>query len=62
MCVYIRAMGHDNGFGCVHEIGIRGRFALHTSNPAERTACFLRTTIGPPYYCRFVGPASRYPK
>ena len=41
MYVYIRAMGHDNGFGCVHEIGIRGRFALHTSNSAERTACFL---------------------
>lgn len=62
MYVYIWAMGHDNGFGCVHEIGIRGWFALHTSNSGERTACFLTTTMGPLCSRRFVAPASRYLK
>jgi len=62
MYVYIWAMGHDNGFVCVHEIGIRGRFALHTSNSAERTACFLTTTTGPLCCCGFIAPTSRYLK
>jgi len=52
--------GPRYGFCCGHRKVIRDRFASHTSNSAESTACFLTTTVCHPYCCRLIISTSQH--